>query len=246
MVRAIKTQIIPRIAWAFRAAPEPKTEAGSGELQKLVALLQGQDEAAPSAFIDALIASGTPVDTILLQWFAPAARLLGDMWEKDTTDFATVTLAVGRMQRIMHHLGESFAKDDCRGAGDAALLTTIPGEQHSFGLSMVAEFFRRAGWTLCTGPFQTQNELTALVQDRWFDIVGFSVTSDRRLDELKRSIREVRRESRNPRVAIILGGPILHSHPELAAAVRADMVIGDAIAAPDQARTLVESMKGQV
>ncbi|MBB5049723.1 methanogenic corrinoid protein MtbC1 [Rhodopseudomonas rhenobacensis] len=248
VVRAIKTQIIPRIAWAFRGTPNSKVakpDLSPGELETFVALLQGQDEDAPAAFVELLLASGTQVDAIFLQWFTPAARRLGDMWEKDTTDFAMVTLAVGRMQRMMHQLGERFAKDGGRANGDSALLTTIPGEQHSFGLSMVAEFFRRAGWNLATGPFQSQRELTELVQERWFDIVGYSVSSDRKLDDLERSIRDVRRDSRNRRVAIILGGPILQARPELAAAVRADMVVGDVTAAPDQARTLVAAMKGQ-
>ncbi|HEY0328183.1 MAG TPA: cobalamin B12-binding domain-containing protein [Rhodopseudomonas sp.] len=246
MVRAIKAQIIPRIAWAFRATPPPKVAPPAvkpAELEKFVALLQCNDEAAPLLFVDALLANGASVDTIFLQWFAPAARQLGDMWEKDTTDFACVTLAVGRMQRIMRHLGERFAKGGWRGAGESALLTTLPGEQHSFGLAMVAEFFRRGGWNLATGPFQSATELTELVRERWFDIVGFSVMSDRKLDELERNIRDVRRDSRNRRVVIILGGPMLQSLPGLARTVKADMVVGDVIAAPHQARTLVQSMK---
>src|SRR6185437_15712510 len=97
------------------------------------------------------------------------------LWETDATDFANVTIAVSRLQRIMRRLGERFFEDANRGGDASILLTIIPGEQHSFGLSMVAEFFRRAGWNLCTGPFSSHQELTSLVHNHWFDIVGFSV-----------------------------------------------------------------------
>jgi hypothetical protein len=81
----------------------------------------------------------------------------------------------------MRRLSDRFTDEtNAFHAGESVLLTIIPGEQHSFGLSMVAEFFRRAGWNLCTGPFSSHQELASLVQNHWFDIVGFSVSSDRR------------------------------------------------------------------
>jgi MerR family transcriptional regulator, light-induced transcriptional regulator len=129
--------------------------------------------------------------------------------------------------------------------GESALLTIIPGDQHSFGLSMVAEFFRRAGWNLCTGPFSSHQELTSLVHNHWFDIVGFSVSSDRRLDELKKDIHDIRRDSRNRQVGIILGGPMITAQPGLVASMGADMMSADAITAPQQAHGLIEQMKGR-
>ena len=130
-------------------------------------------------------------------------------------------------------------------AGESVLLTIIPGEQHSFGLSMVAEFFRRAGWNLCTGPFSSHQELTSLVHNHWFDIVGFSVSSDRRLDELKKDIHDIRRDSRNRNVGIILGGPMVIAQPGLVASMGADMMSADATTAPQQARNLIEQMKAR-
>jgi len=109
----------------------------------------------------------------------------------------------------------------------------------------VAEFFRRAGWNLCTGPFASHQELTALVHNHWFDIVGFSVSSDRRLDDLKKDIRDIRRDSRNRNVGIILGGPMVIAQPELVVSMGADMMSADATAAPQQARGLIEQLKGR-
>eukprot|EP01035_Chromulina_nebulosa_P065999 gene65999-90315_t len=146
----------------------------------------------------------------------------------------------------MHRLGDRFVEEaDTGHAGESVLLTIIPGEQHSFGVSMVAEFFRRAGWNLCTGPFASHNELTSLVQSHWFDVVGFSLSSDRRLDELKKDIRDIRAGSRNKNVGIIIGGPMVLAQPELIAAMGADMMCSDATTAPQQAHRLIEQMKAR-
>ena len=136
-----------------------------------------------------------------------------------------MTLGVGRLQLVMRQLGDVFfERANPSDSGESALLTTIPGEQHSFGLSMVAEFFRRAGWNLCTGPFSSHQELTSLVHNHWFDVVGFSVSSDRRLEELKQDIHDIRRDSRNRNVGIMLGGPMLVLDPGLVASMGADMM----------------------
>jgi methanogenic corrinoid protein MtbC1 len=248
-VRVVKT-IIPKIVLALRKAPAPKPAAAEeqkalSDVEQFTALTLGTDEDAVFAYVEALVAQGVTVETIFLELMAPAARQLGTLWESDATDFATVTLAVGRLQRILWRLGERFANEEGRGGGESVLLTIIPGEQHSFGLSMVAEFFRRAGWNLCTGPFSSHQELISLAHNHWFDVVGFSISSDRRLDELKKDIRDIRRDSRNRSVGILLGGPLVVAEPGLVASVGADMMSADATSAPQQARELIEKMKSQ-
>jgi MerR family transcriptional regulator, light-induced transcriptional regulator len=229
-------------------APAPKTAEHErpSAVEQFAALALGHDDGAPFACVEDLLAQGASVESIFLDLLAPAARHLGTLWESDAADFATVTLAVGRLQRIMRRLGESFCSEGGQGdGGESVLLTTIPGEQHSFGLSMVAEFFRRAGWNLCTGPFSSHQELISLVHNHWFDVIGFSVSSDRRLEELKKDIHDIRRGSRNPNVGIMLGGPMVIVQPDLAVSMGADMISADATSAPHQARCLIEQMKIQ-
>ena len=250
VVNTLKTQIIPKIVFALRKAPapkpsEPEQQKTPSAVELFMPLTLGINDDAPFAFVEGLVANGASVETIFLELLAPAARELGALWESDATDFASVTLAVSRLQRIMRRLGESAPDQAGLGGGESVLLTIIPGEQHSFGLSMVAEFFRRAGWNLCTGPLASHQELTSLVHNHWFDVVGFSVSSDRRLDELKKDIRDIRRDSRNRHVGIILGGPMVIAQPDLVASMGADMMSADATTAPQQARGLIEQMKNQ-
>jgi len=251
VVKTIKTQIVPKIVLALRRAPAPKPAEEAERqaptpVEQFAALALGRDDGAALTHVEELLARGIAVESIFLDLLAPAARQLGELWESDAADFATVTLGVGRLQMIMRRLGDRFVEETNHGhAGESVLLTVIPGDQHSFGLSMVAEFFRRAGWNLCTGPFSTHQELTSLVHNHWFDIVGFSVSSDRRLDALKRNIQDIRRDSRNQNVGIIIGGPMVIAQPDLVASVGADMMSADATAAPQQAHGLIEQMKGR-
>lgn len=249
VARVLKTRIIPKIFLALRPAhpsDSPAADQEPSSIQNFAALVLGHDDSAALVYVEALRAQGAMVEAIFLDLLAPTARHLGLLWETDETDFASVTLAVGRLQSILRQLGDAFIREAGQSeSGETALLTVIPGEQHSFGLSMVAEFFRRAGWNLCTGPFTSQRELTALAQNHWFDVVGFSVSSDRRLNELKRGIEEIRRDSRNQNVGIILGGPMMIAHPELVAAVGADMMSGDATTAPREAHELIERISGR-
>jgi methanogenic corrinoid protein MtbC1 len=246
-VQVVKT-ILPKIVLALRKAPSPKpVESGehseASPAERLAALALGTIDDAPFAYVEEMLAREVTVESIFVDLLAPAARHLGTLWESDAADFANVTLAMTRLQRIMRRLGEHFCDKTVEGNGESVLLTIIPGEQHSFGLSMVAEFFRRAGWNLCTGPFASHQELTSLVQSHWFDVVGFSVSSDRRLDELKRDIRDIRRDSRNRRVGIILGGPMVVAQPHLVASMGADMMSSDATTAPQQAHDLIQQMR---
>lgn len=249
VVKTIKTQIIPRIVLALRSRPTSKSadiaeQTIPSAVEQFAALVLGNEDRAAFAHVEALLAQGASVESVFLDLLAPTARQLGTQWEADATDFVQVTLGVSRLQRIMRRLGEGFVGEGGRGnGGESVLLTIIPGEQHSFGLSMVAEFFRRAGWNLCTGPFSSHQELTSLVHDRWFDVIGFSVSSDRRLTELKKDIHDIRRDSRNPHVGIMLGGPMMATHPELVAAMGADMMASDAVTAPQLARGLIKQMK---
>lgn len=244
LVRRIRTEIIPKIVVALRTIPSPKPiEAFQDDTlnsRAFAALVIGESEEAVTRFVDNLVAQGVKTEAIILDLLTPAARHLGGMWETDATDFASVTLGISRIQRILHMLSDSFFNEYQRETGgETALLTAIPGEQHSLGLSIVSEFFRRSGWNLCTGPFESYRELISIVQSRWFDVIGFSVSGNRRIEELRLAIQDIRRDSRNRNVGIMLGGPMMIERPELVASLGADIISGDAARAPQQARILV-------
>lgn len=244
MVETLRTHIIPRIVLAFRslpavAGPVAVDTTEPDAVEAFARLIVSLDDEAASAHVEKL--PRRRQRRIGIAGIAgPTARHLGTLWESDAEDFVTVTLGVGRLHRIMRRLGDAFFNEGhAAGSGQSILLTIIPGEQHSFGLSMVAEFFRREGWNLCTGPFSSHQELISLVQSHWFDVVGFSVSSDRRLDELRQDISAIRRDARNRKIGIILGGPMVMIQPDLVQSMGADMMSIDAATAPHQAHELI-------
>lgn len=215
-----------------------------GDRARFLDVVLGADDAAPQALVAALLARGVEVGTVYLELLGPTAVALGEMWVEDTCDFFDVTVAVGRLQRAVRELGQGFVTS---GAGAATgteaagrvLLSCLPGDQHTLGMYMVAEFLLRDGWGVRVGTPATRDELGAMLRDEWFDVVGFSAACDARLLALRHEVAAVRRHSRNPHVRVLVGGRIFVEHPELAERVGADAFATSAADAPGRARALL-------
>ena len=98
--------------------------------------------------------AGLPLDAIHTLEARPAAVEIGPF----TVQFLPMPHSIPESSgliidspagRILH-TGD-FKLDLTPVDGRRILLTAVPGEQHSFGLYMVAEFFRRAGWDVVDG-----------------------------------------------------------------------------------------------
>jgi MerR family transcriptional regulator, light-induced transcriptional regulator len=247
LVRAIEQEIIPRLILSHRGASRTSSSSaadgavpGPAEVLKFASLVLTADVAAAQTYVAALRERGTPVETLYLDLLAPAARHLGELWCADACDFSTVTVGLGRLQQVMHELSPAFAGElEHREHGRRALLVPVPGEQHTFGLLMVVEFFRRAGWDVWSGSRGTSYDLVRLVRSEWFAVVGLSVGSETRIDALATGIRAIRRASVNRDIGILVGGPIFIAHPELVARVGADATAMDGGQAALQAENLL-------
>lgn len=207
---------------------------------EFLGLVLGSDDGAVTGFIDQLVRRGAPVGAIYMELLAPTAEALGRMWTDDACDFVDVTLATGRLQRAVRELGHGFVGAAPLGAASGrVLLSAIPGEQHTLGLFMVAEYLLRDGWHVRVLTPDTPAELAAAVRDGWYDAVGFSAACDSRLLALRHEAAAVRRHSRNPHILIVVGGRIFVEHPELVARVGADGSAASAPDAPDCVRALL-------
>ena len=165
------------------------------------------------------------------------------MWKEDLCDFTQVTTGLWRLQQVLRELSSAF-HDEVVGLDPNryALLVPAPGEQHTFGLVMVAEFFRRAGWGVWSGTPESMADLLAMVRGEWFAVVGFSVATGSRLEALAAGIRRVRRASRNRNIGVMVGGPLFVEHPDLVAQVGADATASDGRQAVLNAAELLERL----
>ena len=214
------------------------------DLASFTRLLIITDQTPHLDFIAARLARGESLQSIYLDWLQPAARLLGSWWEADDCSFIDVTLGVGRLQQLLRRYSAQFLQDGPRSEGSCqrrrALIIPAEGEQHTFGLSMVAEFFRRAGWELWGWPLlASDREQVALLHNKWLAVIGISAAADVNLIGLASRIKLFRTLSRNPEVKIMVGGHIFAAAPDLWSDVGADAYAADAAEAVLYAESLV-------
>jgi MerR family transcriptional regulator, light-induced transcriptional regulator len=249
LMRTVEGEIIPRLILAGRAARQEaaptylQTAPTAEDVAELTRLLLQHDGAVAMAYVESVRQRGMGLETICLELLAPTARQLGVLWEEDRCTFMQVTVALCRLHGVLRELNPAFRTPglpDSRDHGRRVLLMPTPGEQHTFGLLMVGEFMRRAGWEVWTDFPGTQKELTGMVAGHWFAVAGLSLGSEARLEQMTSAIKALRRESRNPSIGIMVGGPIFVSHPEYVARVGADVTAVDARQATERADSVFD------
>ena len=245
----VERKIVPRLVSAHAGAagdpsplapvvaPIPPIEVGEDVVAFCQALLQGPEGEA-DAIVAGLRGQGVSPQTISLSLLSVAARHLGDLWSSDRISFADVTHATFILQRIFRDLAAALPAEPVD-AGRSALLVATPGEQHSFGLSMLATFFRNAGWEVQSPVVRSAVDLQRRVASG-VDLLGISLGAEIHLQRLARCIALARRGRGDRRLVIMVGGPIFIAHPELAARVGADATAPDAATALAQARLLLD------
>ncbi len=242
--RLVEGEIIPRLLLAHRgdaAAAMAATPLGAGTAERFAVAALRQEAYGLLVEVDAMLAGGNSVEAVFLEVLAPAARHLGLLWDADESDFVEVTMALWRLQEIVHELAARMpGAAERRGGERRALFAPLPGEQHGFGSLMVEEFFRRAGWTTASELSATEADLIGLVSSRWFELVGLTVTYETHVARLPGLIAALRGASRNPRLGIMVGGKVFTDHPELARDCGADATAADARQAVLVAETLLD------
>jgi methylmalonyl-CoA mutase cobalamin-binding subunit len=240
----IASEVLPRLLAAHREPGDmPAHEApDSAMVTAFLALVIADDMDQARAVADRVVVQCGGREALLDELLTPAAQMLGEMWEQDVCDFMTVTLGVYRLDQIMKEtatagfMGALGCFHEYR-----ILLLPVPGEQHSFGLSMVADVFREGGWCVRSGPAASRAQLLGLVREEWFDVVGLSISSDRHLRGLPGSIRALRQASCNPDVRVMLGGQAVMDDPERTRFLGADATARNAQQALSQANTYMET-----
>jgi methanogenic corrinoid protein MtbC1 len=252
LAKAVEYEIIPRLMLAHRVPQEcadhPLTtgqRVTAEDVALFAELVLHEDDFVVRDCVISLRDRGVPVESIFLDLLAPVARHLGDMWERDLCTFTEVTVGLGRLQKVLRENSAAFGQfngSHHSEEGRRILLMPCPGEQHTFGLSVVAEFFHRAGWDVVTS-FLATDAAAVMVKKDWYDVVGFSLGSVAGASRLGAAIRLVRQVSQNTRVSIICGGPAFQLQPEAATEVNADAIIINGHEAPAQAEKLVENSR---
>lgn len=249
LIKTIEGEIIPRLMLTLadakekEVAPEDTPLAPSEEERsRFLWSVMNESAASSRAFVTGLIGRGFPREAIYLDLLTGAARRLGEMWEKDEADFTDVTIGLCRLHQILREQG-AVSASELAGAinSPSILLATAGGDQHVFGVVMVSEFFRRAGWRVWSDPAASLADLKEMVAREHFDAIGLSAACEMPAEVIAAEIAALRSASSNPALVVLVGGGLFNKNPELVEAVGADASAADGRGAVELGRRLVVS-----
>lgn len=235
----VEGQIIPRLCNAHGPVPavarapigastpqDVDVPAGSTETCARLTLTR-RPELLDTFFKDFVSLNGSAA-AIYSGLLAPTARLLIDLWSRDRISYTEVTIALGRLQHLVHELHDvtpyNGNDDPC---SRSAFFAPRPGEQQTFGFFVIEEQFRWSGWRTWVETAATNSDMNAGVGSQWFDLFCLSVTRDAHMEDVSDTIRDVRRASRNRELFVLVTGCPFLEHPGLVGFVGADAAAAD-------------------
>ncbi len=175
-----------------------------------------------------LLAQGVTLESIFLYLLAPAARYLGDRWLADEISFVDVHLGLCRLHQLICECETiGYRTENATLSGESILLTCAPGENHTFGVTMVADFFRRYGWQVSNLCGLDTDLLLARLSSTRYCAVGFSLHNEYNYSALKNIIRQVKAESINKSLIIMVGGDYFIRNPDKVESIGADIFATD-------------------
>jgi MerR family transcriptional regulator, light-induced transcriptional regulator len=233
----IHARVIPGLVHAYQSGRRPirNGQARAAEHQigpKQVAefaqcILRDQAEDVRCK-INRYLQMSIPIERIYLDLLKPAARHLGSWWSEDSCDFTEVTVGCWRLQQILRDCDAEFcARRVHSAAADSVLLSATPGEQHTLGISMLAAFFRRAGFEVLGEPATTSTQIVEIVRAWGLDVVGLSAATDGARKNLGSLIANIRRACAGRPVLVLVGGAAIDRQSSDVAAIGADLVLSD-------------------
>lgn len=208
---------------ALGQTPEP-------HIVELASDLADTDFSRAEARIADLLRSGIDVQDLCLDHLTPAARELGERWERDTMPFADVTLATSRIQSILRAIPATRTATT-EPSDNGALFAAVPGEAHTLGVIMAADHFRRLGWDvgLLIGMEHAELCLKIAKDDR--KVIALTCAGRHSSPALHVLVDEIRR--RRPEMRIVLSGNVLNDREVMQSLPRFDGLI-DGLATAEQ------------
>ena len=246
LAKVIEREIIPRLFLAHlgpasgRKTMEPTDVISVDDSDAFAEMILTRGFSDIMDRVQSLIDRGVSLQRIYLDVLSPVARRLGELWEQDRCTFTDVTLGLARLQQVLREVGRRSGESMKRAIPKARIyLVPAPGEQHTFGLSMVEEYFLHAGWeTAIEHVHATQTVLQTVARQR-LDVIGFSVGCEEFFNPLLDLVQRVRKSALNREMLVMVGGKFITDHPEIASQVKGITFISDGVAAVESAETLI-------
>ena len=228
VLNSLAQELVNRLA---RKLPTGETDnpglpvgPSDAQIDEFCDILISGDPARSHQYFQVLRRAGTTPDTLSLRYIAPAARRLGERWVADDCSFLEVTLGSARLHALQRSLRDAFKSPTLYAAPAlSALFCGVPGDGHVLGISIAADFFRRAGWDVDLDLAQDRDRICARAAERRYGLIGLSAGAQCSTDELAQLVDWFRTNC--PWSMLVLGGQLTVLEPDIAE--RLDILAAD-------------------
>jgi methanogenic corrinoid protein MtbC1 len=189
-----------------------------------VALITRDGPQKTEQYIAELLNLGMGVDSIVLELIPRIARKLGDQWVSDSLSFTEVTIATGRLQKLIYSLDHLFQETRSNpSTAHSILVTAAPGSHHTLGPLILSNYFTWAGWNVLSESAPSQRYIETTVATKSITAIAVSVADYDQLDQLPTLIQAIRSKSLNPAIIVLTGGSLYNSDPLSFGHIKADI-----------------------
>ncbi|MEM7742377.1 MAG: cobalamin B12-binding domain-containing protein [Pseudomonadota bacterium] len=233
-VRVLADEVVKRLSEKLSSDTEQPNLPAQQTVERLAHELISDDPEAWTTVISKTKLLASPLEVTYFSYLAPAARLLGRMWDEDELTFAQVTVGVGRMYAIMRSVRESTLRP--RYSSKHAVFAAVPGETHTLGVTMAADVFSQRDWKIDLFTGKKHDELVEGIVRAEPELVGLSASTDRHMAALIRLVVALRVSL--PNALILVSGPIVELRSDILAMTGTDLAtsnVDEALAQLDDA-----------
>ena len=194
------------------------------EVNRIANLLLNAEEGAFELAITTHKAHGIAIDYIVLELIPELARKLGKHWEEDSLSFADVSIGVNKLERVIYKLDYLFQANQLeRQQNKSIFISGCPGSQHTLGTLIFANFLTYSGWQVHRPNKANIDSMVEGVETKMHQALAISVATNEQLEELPNLINLLRQKSKNPKIVVLIGGPLYNKAPDTFDHIQADI-----------------------
>jgi methanogenic corrinoid protein MtbC1 len=240
---ALAQEVVQRVAQNLTLVPPQGAAFTDRDVNAFCVALVSDDPNAAATLIEEVQRRGVSYDAICLSYVAAAARQMGEWWDNDKISFYSVTVGAGRLYAILRilRLHRPASVPDMR---RFAVFASVPGENHTLGITMAADLARTRGWDIDLLVGLSHDDLLAELATRKPALIGLSASGKRSMPALTQLIVAQRIASSDTRIVVC--GQIAKVAVNLVGVTGADAAALDFETAYAQMERLIAVPSGQI
>ena len=189
-----------------------------------VALITRDGPQKTEQYITELLNLGMGIDLIVLELIPRIARKLGNQWASDSLSFAEVTIATGRLQKLIYSLDHLYQETRTSPTTTHSILVTAaPGSHHTLGPLILSNYFTWAGWSVLSESAPSERFIETTVTSKSLTAIAVSIADYDQLDRLPKLIQSIRSKSLNPAIIVLTGGSLYNADAMSFGNIKADI-----------------------